>query len=191
MPFSAESLVDGWATQISETGAVPEAYVDDRTMYSNNPEALCRAWEVSQQWDMKVGWHLNKEKTQAASIPSQNRPLLSYDDSQEVPCTRVVKTLGHEVPFHYQASAGLQKKRTARAVRTCQRIELLRLNPIVASKLMGMVVTKQFVFGTLCTLIPQVQIEGLRSSMRRAIGLHQRLRCWRITSSVNQLTRSV
>ena len=44
--FLCGILVDGWATQICETGAIPEAYVDDRTMYSSKPDDLLQAWKA-------------------------------------------------------------------------------------------------------------------------------------------------
>ena len=65
------------------------------------------------------------------------KPALVYDNGKKVPSVDVVRTLGHEVLFHYQASRTLQKERANRAIRTCMRLETLRLNPACAQKVVG------------------------------------------------------
>ena len=116
-------IVNEWSKGVAEAGSIPESYVDDRTLYSEDSVSLERAWAFSKSWDKEYGWSLNEAKTQAASIPPHQRPQLTYDSGKSVPYVEKVQTLGHEVPFHYRASKTLQRERTDKAIRTCMRLE--------------------------------------------------------------------
>ena len=116
----------------SDETAYPEAYLDDRTIYSASPEDLSRAWEQSNAWDQAQGWTLNRKKTHLAAVP--DAPLdLYFPNGELVPKRENVRTLGHEVPFTYNQANKLQRERTDTAIRSCRRLEMLHLSPQLSS----------------------------------------------------------
>ena len=170
-------LVHSWAERISRY-AVPEAYLDDRAIYARTPEQIEAAWKESEEWDAEHGWTLNRAKTHHACIPSKTPLKLQYQDGEEVPKQESVTTLGHQIPFSYAQALALQKKRLRTAIRTCQRLEVMKINPKAAQRIVAGVVLKQFAFGIQAVPITLKQCALLRAAIKRATHLRARRHAW-------------
>ena len=179
-------LVSSWADSIEASRAVPEAYLDDRTIYARTMPQLMAAWEQSQKWDLAMGWRLNQSKTYLACAPPDPAATLRFPDDTEVSCVPSIQSLGHQVAFSYHQAGTLQAQRWKTALKSCERIEVLGLAPNLSQKVIASVVLKQFSYGIQTVPTPIRQCRSLRAAIKHASHTHGRRHAWPILASLVQ-----
>ena len=181
--FLCNVLVSGWAYQVA-VHATPEAYLDDRTMYARTPGELHAAWVSSQVWDLQHGWTLNHAKTALAMTHPDEEVQFTFDDGQPLAKQDCILTLGHQIPFSFRHALELQVKRWKAALRSCERLEVMRVSTVAAQRVIATVVMRQFAFGFQAIPIPVRQCKSLRAAVKRAAHVAGRRHSWAALSAL-------
>ena len=181
--FLCNVLVSGWADKVA-AHATPEAYLDDRTMYARTPGELHAAWVCSQEWDLQHGWTLNQAKTALAMTHPDDEVQFTFDDGQPLAKQDCILKLGHQIPFSFRHALELQVKRWKAALRSCERLEVMRVSTVAAQRVIATVVMRQFAFGFQAIPIPVRQCKSLRAAVKRAAHVAGRRHSWAALSAL-------
>ena len=184
-------LVTSWSERVAATGAIPEAYLDDRTMYAATARQLEEAWNESTSWDLEHKWSLNRANTIVACAPKRATIALTHCDGTPVVEKKAVKILGHQVGFTYCQVNDLQKQRLTKALTSCERLEVMRVGTAAAQRVVATVIMKQFVYGLQATPVPVRQCRQLRAAIKRATGTFARRQAWPVLAAFFQTPDNV
>ena len=180
-------LVSGWARRMRQHGVIPGAFLDDRTICADQPGPLLQAWQESLAWDSEYGWLSHQQKTCLAFAPRNAAPPeLMHSLSKPVRTASSIQTLGHDVPFRYQQHGSTQDDRTQKAIRSCKRIEVLRLPTPLSQQLVASVTMKQFSFGFQSVPTPVRHLKALGSAIRSATATKARRHAWTALAALVQ-----
>ena len=142
--------VEQWTEEVRQ-GAGPNlctfSFVDDRTITSEDPDEIVKAWERSKGWEARAGWVTNDEKTYIMSVGTQAQRVNLQGTTQALPHTDVLTLLGHELCAKYQKGGALQAQRLARAQQSAQRIETARLKADVSQQALAIAALTKYAYG--------------------------------------------
>ena len=175
-------LVSGWADRIGEMGRCQKPISTIERYMLGRPERLGGGVDSESALGRRamVGPLTARKPTLHACPPIWTSDLPFPDGTGGPETEKSVTTLGHEIPFTYKQAIVLQKKETMHtALRTCQRLEVMKLNPKSAQQVVASVVLKQFAYGLQARPIPVKHCSlflGRRS--RKATHVRARRHAW-------------